>query len=83
MTRISTKCFICIGIRACSEVKAILSMFYLFLTDVTVSPLLLPLEQNLDPLSLTHADVVGSYLPAGWISPLTIWETCLLKILVQ
>lgn len=52
------------------------SMLFLFLTDVTVSPLLLPLEQNLDPLSLTPVDIVGSYLQAGWTSPLTLFGKC-------
>lgn len=59
------------------------SMFYLFLTDATIPLLLLPSEQDLDPSSLTHVDVVGSCLQAGRASPLTLWETCLFKILVR
>eukprot|EP00069_Balaena_mysticetus_P000231 bmy_00195T0 len=53
-------------------------MLRLFLTDVTISLLLLLLEQNLDPSSPTHVDFVGSYLQAGWTSSLML-EMCLLK----
>ena len=57
-------------------------MLRLFLTDVTISLLLLLLEQNLDPSSPTHVDFVGSYLQAGWTSSLML-EMCLLEVLVR
>lgn len=52
------------------------SMFYLFLTDVTISLLPLPSEQNLGPSSLTHVDAVVSYSQAGWTSSFTLFGKC-------